>query len=54
MMNGNAIMSDDMTLEEKLAAIDEALKQKAVEENKTYAGMAPVDPQDSLNCEGCQ
>lgn len=57
-MNANAIISDEMTLEEKLAAIDAAMAaaQATVDsEAQTNGGIAaPLDPQDLLMCEGCQ
>jgi hypothetical protein len=57
-MNANTIISDEMTLEEKLAAIDQAMvnaQAQANEEaavNGTFA--APLDPADLTMCEGCQ
>lgn len=55
-MNANNIVNDDMTLEEKLAAIDAAMKVGAVEFNKQNGrpANAPVDPADLTMCEGCQ
>lgn len=55
-MNANNIVNDDMTLEEKLAAIDAAMKTGAVEFNKANGRPldAPVDPSDLTMCEGCQ
>lgn len=57
-MNAHTIISDDMTLEEKLAAIDAAM-EKAVENAKQLnveSGTpdAPVDPADLTMCVGCQ
>lgn len=58
MANANAIINDEMTLEEKLAAIDAAMAaaqaqaQQSADDNGTSA--VPVDPQDFLMCEGCQ
>lgn len=45
-----------MTLEEKLAAIDEAMKSGADKFNKENGRPlnAPVDPADLTMCEGCQ
>ena len=47
-MNANAIINDDMTLEEKLSAIDEELKkaqEHADEEaNKNVNFVSTVDP----------
>jgi hypothetical protein len=58
MANASTIISDEMTLEEKLAAIDMAMKnaQEQANEEATSRGSiaAPIDPQDFLMCEGCQ
>jgi len=58
MANANAIINDEMTLEEKLAAIDAAManaQQQAQEDAASNGTMAaPIDPQDFLMCEGCQ
>lgn len=57
-MNASTIISDNMTLEEKLAAIDQAMANAQAQANEEAAsnGMsaAPLDPQDLLMCEGCQ
>lgn len=57
-MNASTIISDDMSLEEKLAAIDQAMANAQSQANDDAAaqGMtaAPLDPQDLLMCEGCQ
>ena len=57
-MNASTIISDNMTLEEKLAAIDQAMANAQAQANEDAAsqGMtaAPLDPQDLLMCEGCQ
>lgn len=57
-MNANAIISNDMTLEEKLAAIDAAMAnatQQAQEEASAKGtAFAPIDPADLTMCEGCQ
>ncbi len=52
-MNANNIITDEMTLEEKLAAIDEAMKnaQAVAKEQEVDA---PVDPATLVMCEGCQ
>ena len=55
MANASHIISDDMTLEEKLAAIDLAMfnaQALAAEESGNID--APIDPQEFLMCEGCQ
>lgn len=60
-MNASTIINDDMTLEEKLAAIDAALAnaQASAEERAKQAKAngqvaAPFDPADLTVCEGCQ
>lgn len=53
-MNANQIINDDMTLEEKLAAIDTAMKNAQAEATQTKGLDAPVDPQSFLMCESCQ
>mgnify|MGYP000256828628 FL=1 len=57
-MNASQIISEDMTLEEKLKAIDEAIaaaQNKAkIDANKNNAAFIPVDPSDLTMCEGCQ
>lgn len=58
MTNANTIINDEMSLEEKLAAIDQAMQnaQEQASEEATNNGQvaAPIDPQDFLMCEGCQ
>ena len=51
-----ALLDNTLTLEEKLAAIDAAMKTGAAEFNKKNgrAPDAPVDPADLTTCEGCQ
>ncbi len=57
-MNASTIINDNMTLEEKLAAIDQAMAnaQSQADDNASAHGIAsaPLDPQDLLMCEGCQ
>lgn len=57
-MNASQIISDDMTLEEKLSAIDRAMQsvQEQSKENAKLQGreFVPVDPADLTMCEGCQ
>ena len=57
-MNATTIIKDDMTLEEKLAAIDLAManaqaqaQEEAQQNNRVFA---PLDPADLTMCEGCQ
>lgn len=58
MANASQIINDDMTLEEKLKAIEDAMKnaQEMANDEAASKGMvaAPIDPQDFLMCEGCQ
>lgn len=57
-MNATTIINDDMTLEEKLAAIDAAMAnaQAQADEDAAASGgfAAPLDPADLTMCEGCQ
>lgn len=55
-MDASKIINDEMTLEEKLAAIDASMKSSAEEFNKKNGRPvnAPVDPADLTMCEGCQ
>jgi len=49
------ITTQEMTLEQKLAAIDAAMKEAngdTARETQLINGI--IDPQDALNCEGCQ
>ncbi len=52
-MNSNAIINDEMTLEEKLAAIDAAMAN-AVAQAKENDADAPVDPAMLTICDGCE
>ena len=57
-MNSTKIISDNMTLDEKLAAIDAAMKaaQEQADDDAAQRGIvsAPIDPADLTTCEGCQ
>jgi hypothetical protein len=57
-MNASQIISDDMTLEEKLAAIDQAMAnaQASAQASASANGtaFAPLDPADLTMCDGCQ
>lgn len=57
-MNANAIIDDTMTLEEKLSAIDTAMKaaqQQANEDAKKNGTVsAPLDPASLTICDGCE
>lgn len=53
-MDASKIINDEMTLEEKLAAIDAAMQNAQVQHQKANPGAAPLDPADLTQCEGCQ
>lgn len=57
-MNASKIITDDMTLEEKLAAIDAAMAAAQAQANEDAQAQgaiaAPLDPADLTMCEGCQ
>jgi hypothetical protein len=59
-MNASQIISEDMTLEEKLAAIDQAMAnaqaqaQQDAQDNGFGQVVAPLDPADLTMCVGCQ
>ena len=57
-MNASTIISDDMTLEEKLSAIDAAMKAaQAVADDQAAANgrvSAPIDPASLTICDGCE
>ena len=57
-MNASQIISDDMTLEEKLSAIDAALKAaQETADNQTKANgdvTALIDPASLTICDGCE
>ena len=60
-MNASAIFGQDedtMTLEEKLAAIDQAMKNAQEQDNEEAAARgsvaAPLDPASLTICDGCE
>jgi hypothetical protein len=55
-MDARTIISDDMSLEEKLAAIDAAMATAVANAQQvtTNGVAAPVDPADLTMCMGCQ
>lgn len=57
-MNASQIITDDMTLEEKLSAIDAAMKaaQEAAQDQALSGGgvVAPLDPASLTICDGCE
>ena len=47
--------SEELTLEEKLALIQEITDKTTVDnQRRVDLGVAPKDPMDDLMCEGCQ
>ena len=57
-MNANSILNDDMSLEEKLQAISDAMEQAQQVANQAAAKLgltaAPVDPASLTICDGCE
>lgn len=57
-MSTSSIINDDMTLEEKLDAIAQAMDRAQSDANEMAAEKgeiaAPIDPADLTMCEGCQ
>lgn len=55
-MNANNVINDNMSLDEKLAAIDAAIQVAQTDYNiKNGRPLdAPVDPADLTTCEGCE
>ena len=57
-MNASTILNDNMTLEEKLKAISDAMEEAQTTANEQAAQRgevaAPIDPADLTICEGCQ
>lgn len=57
-MNASTIIDGNMTLAEKLEAIDKAMKEAQATADAEAASRgdiaAPIDPADLTMCEGCQ
>lgn len=57
-MNASQIITDDMTLEEKLSAIEQAMQNAQSQANEEAAARgafaAPLDPADLTICDGCE
>ncbi len=57
-MNASTIITDEMSLDEKLAAIDAAMANAQAQANDDASSRglfaAPLDPADLTMCEGCQ
>lgn len=57
-MNANAIINDQMSLEEKLQAISDAMEQAQTAANDAAArrgqSAAPIDPASLTICDGCE
>lgn len=55
MTKNNTITKEEMTLEQKLEAIAKAMEQAEGDPQREATLLNEiVDPQDALNCEGCQ
>ena len=58
-MNASTIINENMTLEEKLAAIDAAMANAQAQADEDaqaqgFTAAAPLDPADLTMCDGCQ
>lgn len=57
-MNASQIITDEMTLEEKLSAIEQAMQNAQAQANEDAAARgvsaAPVDPSLLTICDGCE
>jgi hypothetical protein len=57
-MNASTLLTDDMSLDEKLAAIDAAMAnaqaQSSDDAKSRGSFVAPLDPADLTMCLGCQ
>lgn len=54
-MNATKMFTDEMTLEEKLAAIDAAMAAATARRQSQHgAEGAPIDPAELTICEGCE
>lgn len=57
-MNASQIITDDMSLDEKLSAIEKAMQNAQAQANEDAAarGMvaAPLDPSTLTICDGCE
>jgi hypothetical protein len=58
MANASTIINDDMTLEEKLLAIEAAMNNAQEQANEEAAAngttAAPIDPATFTICDGCE
>ena len=52
-MNANEIILENMTIDEKLKAIADALETAQSEHQNKYPGEAPLDPASLTICDGC-
>ena len=50
-MNAGEIITEDMTLEEKLAAIDSAMAEAVIKARENNQGV-PIDPSSLTICDG--
>jgi hypothetical protein len=58
MANANTIINDEMSLEEKLKAIDQAMQNAQEQANEEAAtrgvSAAPIDPANLTICDSCE
>lgn len=50
---GQELKNEDLTLDEKLALIDQMVAASSPD-SKSSVGGAAIDPAEALTCEGCQ
>lgn len=57
-MNASQIITEDMTLEEKLSAIEQAMQNAQAQANEEASARgtvaAPLDPASLTICDGCE
>lgn len=53
-MNANNIITEEMSLADKLKAIDEAMKTAEAKHQRANPGAAPMDPALLTICDGCE
>lgn len=53
-MNASQIITEDMSLEEKLAAIDQAMANAIESASQSGNLDAPIDPASLTICDGCE
>jgi len=53
-MNASQIITEGMTLEQKLEAIDKAMLEAQFKHREEFPGEVPLDPADLTQCSSCQ